>query len=139
MGIQYKDKIRSELRALIDDFSIRVELPLDRASCCIQRAAIFILCDAKEMDIPFNADALMQGYELLPIDPDADLHIIDGVLHDAFALVVNTDDQGLVGAIHLLAAFASEPGEDRAYRLGLSAAAIGKAFESEAYTSAADS
>lgn len=141
MQIQDKDrdKVHSEFRARNDGFNIRAELPLDCATFSIVGAAMLILREANDCGIPFKAYALMQGYERRPVDPYTDLYVLTGALHDAFTLVVNTDNQGVAGAIHLLAAFASEPGEDRAYRLGLSAAAIGKAFESEADTSAADS
>ena len=134
MRIQDKDKLSSEFRAGIDGFNISAELPLDMVTYSIERAVMLILREANDCGIEFKAYVVKRGHERVHIDPDAGLHIIASVLNDreAFALIVNTDNHGVAGVIQLLAAFVSEPGEDRAYRLGLSAASIGKAFESEA-------
>lgn len=140
MRIQDKDKLPSEFRAGIDGFNISAELPLGMVTYSIERAVMLILREANDCGIEFKAYVVKRGHERVPVDPDADLHIIASMLNDreAFALIVNTDNHGVAGAIQLLSAFVSEPGEDRAYRLRLSAASIGKAFESEVGADSAD-
>lgn len=131
MRIQDKDKTMPECRESMDGFNISVELPLGYATYEITRAALLMLCEANNGDIPFTAKAQFGVDEFKALDVESDLTVAEEMLHDAFSIVVNTDDYVIAGIISALAALASEPGDDRATRLGIASTHFIKAFTSE--------